>query len=96
MGALENLAMCEYYMGYREAAIQHISTVISKLSEKLADNHYDVIIAKYHKAIIENDENGVDRIVDSYNTALSFNSYYITYMKQRKFIGYFSLGRYYE
>lgn len=96
MGALENLAMCEYYMGYMQNAVRHISTVISKLSEKLSADHYDVIIAKYHKAIIENDENSVDMIIDGYSNSLSFNSYYITYMKQRKFIGYFSLGRYYE
>lgn len=96
MGALENLTMCEFYCGLVNDARINISKVIKGFSEKMPEDHYDVIIAKYHKAIIESNNKEIASILDHHQEALKFNKSYISDMNNRKFIGYFSLGRYYE
>lgn len=96
MGALENLAMCEYYSGMKEKAVDHISEVVDGLSKKLDDSHYDLIIARYHQALINDDKEAADNIILNYREMLKFNVHYIKQMEDNRFIGYFSLGRYYE
>ena len=96
LGALENLAMCEFYSGMKEYAAVHISEVVKALTERLGVTHYDVIIARYHQALINNETDTICSIIRDYAGMLKFNSRYIGQMKDHQFIGYFSLGRYYE
>ena len=96
MGALENLAMCEHYCHNKEEAIRDITEVIEYLSRSFKDDHYDLVLAKYHQALIHEDADEVSKLIDKYRDALSYNLLYLKWMEEHRFIGYFSLGRYYE
>lgn len=96
MGALENLAVCQFLLGQKEEALQNIQSVVENFSTKISETHYDVIIARYHKALIQEDEEAIQNILNVYGKHLQFNPTYEKHIKARKFIGYYSLGRYYE
>ncbi len=96
MGALENLAICEFYTNSKCNAIEHISIVLKNLQKVYPNSHYEVALAKYHKALIEENEEEIQRAIDEYTESLSYNSVVLSRMKEHRFIGYFSLGRYYE
>ena len=96
LGAMENLAICEYYLGEYDNAISHIRYVVDFLKNSISENHYDMIIARYHLSLIEsNDENKLD-FGKEFRERLSFNAFYSKLINEGSFIGYFSLGRYYE
>ncbi len=96
MGAMENMALAEYFCGNATQAVDDINQVVQSLTESLGEKHYDTIIAKYHKALIEEDVATIDMIICTEQDNLIFHKEYITKMKRREMIGYFSLGRYYE
>lgn len=96
MGALENLAICEFLLGNKQSAIRNIERVIRAFIEKIGETHYDTIIAKYHRALILENNDDIQELINLYGEHLRFNPTYEERIKSRQFIGYFSLGRYYE
>lgn len=96
MGSMENLAICEYYLDKEDDSKLHIDEVIKKLTAKLGYEHQETIIARYHKTLMSGDSAATEAIIESYKKMQPVNEYNLQCMRSRKFIGYFSLGRYYE